>query len=134
MSNGQSSSKLGGVGLVAAVIVLAAWFVFVLYLAFHSGAPEQQWARLTGVFSSIEAVAFGAAGALFGTSIQKQQIQDSKERAEQAEQKATDHADAAAKGRALATAVKAHAVARTAITAARPVDDLAAMAERLFPD
>jgi len=52
------------------------------------------------VFSSVEAVAFAAAGLLFGSTVNRQ-------RAEQAEQKANENQKDAESGRALATALKA---------------------------
>jgi hypothetical protein len=61
---------------------------------------EVSWTRLAWLFASVEAIAFGAAGALFGATIQRQ-------RAEKAESAASQNADAAAKGRALAETLKA---------------------------
>jgi hypothetical protein len=58
------------------------------------------WTRLAWLFASVEAIAFGAAGALFGATIQRQ-------RAEKAEAAASQNADAAAKGHALAATLKA---------------------------
>jgi hypothetical protein len=66
------------------------------------GEDETEWARLAWVFASVEAIAFGAAGALFGSSIQR-------ERAEKAEEAASTNAQDAANGRALAEAIKAEA-------------------------
>jgi hypothetical protein len=63
-------------------------------------ANEVRWTRMAWLFSSVEAIAFGAAGALFGASIQRQ-------RAEKAEAAASRNADAAAKGEALAATLKA---------------------------
>jgi hypothetical protein len=62
------------------------------------GTEELRWSRLAWVFASVEAIAFGAAGALFGSSIQRA-------RAENAEAEARRNADEAANGRALASAV-----------------------------
>jgi hypothetical protein len=51
-------------------------------------------------------VAFGAAGALFGTHIQRQRVTEAQDRAAKAEGEAEANKDAAAKGKALAAAVK----------------------------
>jgi hypothetical protein len=65
-------------------------------------------------------VAFAAAGAIFGTTIQKQRVQDAREqaskaegRAQKAEKKAAAEAKDAANGHALATTIKARRKARS---------------------
>lgn len=151
MPENQPNNKLAGVALVAAIIVLAAWLVLLSWLAFHTGATELQWARLGSVLGSLEAVAFAAAGALFGTTIQKQRVEDANERAGKAEDRAlraektsTEHMQAAANGRALAAAMKARAGANAAVQgidrltateiSRKASDDSAVLAATLFPD
>jgi hypothetical protein len=90
--------------LVAAAGALVAFAGLVWFLISQRNADERTWTRLAWVFSSVEAIAFGAAGALFGSSIQRQ-------RAEQAEERATANDEHAANGRALAAALKAEDVA-----------------------
>jgi hypothetical protein len=58
-------------------------------------AEETTWTRLAWLFASVEAIAFGAAGALFGSTIQRQ-------RAEHAEQRADSNQESAASGQTLA--------------------------------
>jgi hypothetical protein len=94
------TARLSGAALVAALAVLIAFGVFVVFLVSEVDVSEVKWARLAWLFASVEAIAFGAAGALFGSSIQRQ-------RAEKAETDAKENATAAANGRALAEAVKA---------------------------
>jgi hypothetical protein len=151
MTEVKTEGKLTGVALIAALIVLAAWLGLLSWLAFHTGATDVQWARLGSVLGSLEAVAFAAAGALFGTTVQKQRVQEAKERAEKAENRAsqaektsTENVQAAANGRALAIAVKARSATRAASQGVERVsafeksggaeDDLVALATRLFPD
>ena len=151
MTETKTDSKLTGVALVAALIVLAAWLVLLSWLAFHTGATELQWARLGSVLGSLEAGAFADAGALFGTTVQRQRDEEAKERtgkaedrASRAEQTSTEHVQAAANGRALAAAVKARAGTRANIRgierasaaeeSGEATDDLAALAAKLFPD
>ena len=151
MNEIKTEGKLTGVALIAALIVLAAWLGLLSWLAFHTGATDVQWARLGSVLGSLEAVAFAAAGALFGTTVQKQRVQEAKERAEKAENRAsqaektsTENVQAAANGRALAIAVKARSAMRTAAQGVEQVstfeksnaeeDDLVALARKLFPD
>src|SRR6266508_7011272 len=94
------TARLSGAALVAALAVPIAFGVFVVFLVIEVDVSEVKWARLAWLFASVEAIAFGAAGALFGSSIQRQ-------RAEKAEADAKENATAAANSRALAEAVKA---------------------------
>jgi hypothetical protein len=64
----------------------------------ETGSSELRWTRAAWLFASVEAIAFGAAGALFGSSIQRA-------RAENAEAEARRNATDAANGRALASVV-----------------------------
>ena len=122
-----------GVALIAALVALATFAAFTAYMiAQADGENEVTWTRLAWLFSSVEAIAFGAAGALFGASVQR-------ERAENAEADARVNADAATRGRALAAAVKAEAP--EAATRGAPPDGDASVAARharlareLFPD
>lgn len=93
-------APLRGAALWAAIAVLIAFAVFVAYLIGQVDGNEVRWTRLAWLFASVEAIAFGAAGALFGASIQRQ-------RAEKAEATASKKTDEAAKGRALAAMLKA---------------------------
>jgi len=127
-----TGSKLTGLGAVVAAIVVMAWLVIVAVLLFRSSdvaVTDSVWSRMLVVLSSIEAVAFAAAGALFGTTIQQRRVQDAKDEAERtkkdakeavtkvqqdaaeetkrAKDEATRNADEASRGRALAAAVKA---------------------------
>jgi hypothetical protein len=87
---------------VVAILVLLVFAAFVVFLIGQVEEDDVTWTRLAWVFASVEAIAFGAAGALFGSSIQR-------ERAEKAEGVARENAQAAANGRALAEAIKADA-------------------------
>lgn len=99
---GERSAPVSGVVLAAAFAVLVAFGVFVAFLIAEVDVDETRWTRLAWIFASVEAIAFGAAGALFGSSIQRA-------RAERAESEAADNRQAAANGRALAELVKADA-------------------------
>ena len=79
-----------------------AFGVFVAIMISQTDAKETTWTRLAWLFASVEAIAFGAAGALFGSTIQRQ-------RAEQAEEAAATNAEDPAKGKALAATLKADA-------------------------
>jgi hypothetical protein len=94
--------QLSRAAVVVAAFVLLAFGAFVVFLIGQVGEDETEWTRLAWVFASVEAIAFGAAGALFGSSIQR-------ERAEKAEEAARVNMQDAANGRALAEAIKAEA-------------------------
>ena len=81
--------------MVVAILAIFVWLVFVVVMLSASGLDETQWARMTYVFASVEAIAFAAAGALFGVTVQR-------ERVKSAEEKAETNALDAANGRALA--------------------------------
>jgi hypothetical protein len=101
--SGDTRSRAASpVALVAAVAVLVGFGVFVCFLAAHADSDEIVWTRLAWLFSAVQAVVFAAAGLLFGANLQRR-------RAEHAEDQARGNADAAAKGRALAEAIKADA-------------------------
>jgi hypothetical protein len=94
-------SRLSTPTVVAAFLVLIAFGILVAYLIGQiDQSNEVRWTRLSWIFASVEAIAFGAAGALFGSTIQRQ-------RAENAESAASENASAAANGRALAITLKA---------------------------
>ncbi len=94
-------TKLSGWALFAAMIALLLWAAFVVFMIYGSGSyAEIQWTRLAFLFTSVEAVAFAAGGAMWGNSIQR-------ERAEKAEAAAKANQQDAANGRALAAAVAA---------------------------
>lgn len=95
-------AALSGLALAVASAVLIAFGIFVGVLVSEVDAEETRWTRLAWIFASVEAIAFGAAGALFGSSIQRT-------RAERAEGEAAENRQAAANGRALAELVKADA-------------------------
>jgi hypothetical protein len=97
----QPPTRLAGPALVAAIAALVAFGAFTAYMISQTDVgSEVTWSRLAWLFSSVEAIAFGAAGALFGARVQR-------ERAEKAENEARRHANDAARGRALAAVLKA---------------------------
>ena len=111
-------------------------------------AQEIVWSRLIFVLASIEAVAFGAAGAIFGTQIQRQRVAEARERADKAEQRAhkaeeeaASNKENAVKGETLALAIKADAESRGGggegtqrlSAGGDRGDNLVALANKLFP-
>jgi hypothetical protein len=135
---------LSGVALAVAVGVIVVWVGFLVWLLVDANATEVTWSRLLVVLGSVEAVAFAAAGALFGTSVQRQRVEDQRARADAAESRASANETAAVNGQKLAAAIKVTradgarpaAGIREQLSADAPPepDPLLQLANRLFPD
>jgi len=103
----STSPKLSGAALWVAVFALAVWVTFSIVLLFNVGKTETEWTRIAWVFGSIQSVAFAAAGALFGTAVQQQNVSSAKQEAVTAKKDADQQRETAIKGRALAAVVQA---------------------------
>ena len=101
-----SPAKLGGPALWTAVGALVIWVAFSIVLLFNISKNETEWTRIAWVFGSIQSVAFAAAGALFGTAVQQQNVSTAQQQAATAKQDADQQRDAATKGRALAAVMQ----------------------------
>jgi hypothetical protein len=132
----KPARRLAGPTLIAAFFALAAFAAFTAYMIVRAGDEgEVTWTRLAWLFSSVEAIAFGAAGALFGATVHR-------ERAEKAEADARRNAGDAARGHALAAALKADARPEDATRGLGETDGDGAsvgarharLARELFPD
>lgn len=87
--SGDSSppaQQLGALEKVVAVALLVALVAFIVALVFLRRDPS--WDRLVFLFSGFEAIVFAAAGALFGTRIQRGTVQLAQRRAEDAVEQA----------------------------------------------
>lgn len=113
-SDGGSSAspKLTGAALWTAIFAVAVWIGFSIFLIVRAGTSETEWTRIAWVFGSIQAVAFAAAGALFGTAVQQQNVTTAQQQAESAKKDADQQREAATKGRALAMTIQAEAAAQ----------------------
>lgn len=104
----QTNAALWG-----AVIVLLAFGGLVVWMLGQRSTNDIAWSRLTYVYGSVEAIVFAAAGALFGTQVQRQSVKASDNQRERAEGRA-DQAEAeqkrlaidATRGQALAASVR----------------------------
>ncbi len=108
-SESVSTSSLQGPALWVAISAVVAWLALSIYLLTRAGSAELEWTRTVWVFASVEAIAFAAAGALFGTAVQRSHVAQAEKRAQSAEQVADQNRDEANKGRALAAAMQADA-------------------------
>jgi len=91
----QKRTGITGVPMIVAVLAILIWLGFIIVMALASNSSNSEWTRLVYVFGSVEAIAFAAAGALFGVTVQR-------DRVEKAENVAEQNAQDAAGGRALA--------------------------------
>ena len=91
----EQRSGISGVPMYVAIAAVLVWVAFIVVMLASADAEENTWTRLTFIFASVEAIAFAAAGALFGVTVQR-------ERVEKAEEKAEKNESEAASGRALA--------------------------------
>jgi hypothetical protein len=98
---------MSGPALWVAIFALVVWVAFSIVLLFNIGKTETEWTRIAWVFGSIQSVAFAAAGALFGTAVQQQNVSSAQQEATTAKKDADQQRETAAKGRALAAVVQA---------------------------
>ncbi len=125
----QGSAPLTVVSAVVAVAVLVAWLVFVKYMVDHTSVADVTWGRLVTILGGVEAVAFAAAGALFGTTVQRGRVEDQKKRADSNEKAKID-------GKVLANTVKAFTTgAKTARASGdQLIGELDALADKVLQD
>jgi hypothetical protein len=103
----SSSMRLGGAALWVAIFAVVVWVAFSIVLLFNVSKSETEWTRIAWVFGSIQSVAFAAAGALFGTAVQQQNVSSAQQEAATAKKDADQQRETAIKGRALAAVVQA---------------------------
>ena len=134
-------------------LALAALGLFVwAYLdlrAYIDTADEVHWARRAMLYGAIEAIAFAAVGWVFGREVNRQRADNAETKAKEAEAKALEEAKQAsgarAKGHSLKVAIEEKRrsgalppaggeAATRALTANQDLNELARVAERLFPD
>ena len=135
VSGNGAASRRDAIAPFVAIATLVFFALVLLYLAWQIGLPQQQWDRLIFLLNGVEAIAFAAAGYLFGKEVNRQRAEKAEERAEEAEGDATN-------GRALATVVKAKAarasrpsgLESTGPQGAADIKELGAIAEQLFPN
>ncbi len=115
----QSSTKTSGLPLfasVAAALFLVIYFVFAGFQWADVGVAELTYARRADLLSGFEALAFAAAGAILGTTVQRQvtkkaeaEAGDARVEAQQEKARADAQQQDAEKGRALHNLAKAKA-------------------------
>jgi len=99
-----TTATLGIAATAAAIVVIVGFGILVAVMIAHADVSDTSWNRLAWLFGAVEAVAFTAAGALFGSTVQRR-------RAERAEEEADANREGAVRGRALAAAITADGAA-----------------------
>jgi hypothetical protein len=104
----RAPAALSMIATVIAIIVIGAYLLAIWVLwPRAANTPEIEWLRLVDLRGGLEALAFAAAGALFGTTVQRQATKQAEKNADQERQRANANERAAAGGTALAGAVRA---------------------------
>jgi uncharacterized membrane protein YccC len=151
---GEADGKQNVVVVVTAIAVLVAFAVVLGYMIRITGADERLWTRATYLFGSVEAIAFAAAGFLFGREVHREQAAKAEKRADAAEQTArqasSEAAQAQANGESLAELAQLKAASldqrrglenvageaaevASSRSAAADLREIAQMARQLFP-
>lgn len=122
--------------------VLVGFAVLVVYMFSLLASSETTWNRALYIFAGVEAIAFAAAGYLFGREVNRQRAESAERRASQAEQTAAKAAlravEAETKGQSLRAVIQARAIVQLEdsdprVRAAEEMNQLSRLAEELFP-
>lgn len=93
-----------------AIAALLAFAWFVIYMLGLTKVQEPEWTRTVYLFTGVEAIAFAAAGFLFGREVHRKQAKNAENRAFAAEKHAVDAqiraSEAETRGKAMAEAIK----------------------------
>jgi hypothetical protein len=142
----NESLKWSSPTVVLGGLVLGGFAALVIFMISQAEASSEGWTRLAYVYVSVEAIVFAAAGAIFGTRVQRAQTEEARSRAERAQTRAEENEAQAAGGRALAKAVKTargstvspdeESFGPPGVGGRAPdgLDQLAAIASELFPE
>jgi len=93
MAEDQQKHLPAAVSVFAGALIVAWLGVLVWLGGWHLKDDDLPWTRLTFLLNSLEAVVFAAAGALFGTQVQKVATDTEKNRADKAERVVTKAKD-----------------------------------------
>ncbi|ADD27261.1 hypothetical protein [Meiothermus ruber] len=113
-------------------VVLLGFAALVVYMLGLLTADETTWGRALYLFAGVEAIAFAAAGYLFGREVHRARAEQAEARAHHAEEQwqrwSRRALEAEAKGQSLSTTIALWAQQHPELAPA------AQMAQRLFPD
>lgn len=90
----ESRPKIVIYAAIAILVAFAALVGWMLYFANSNNVSNgATWDRQIYIFTSVEAIVFTAAGALFGVEVKRQQVSDAERRAEHASERASEALD-----------------------------------------
>ena len=106
-TEGGGATSLSTIATVIAIVVLVVYFI-AIFLVWQKApsAPDAEWLRLTDLRGGLEALAFAAAGALFGTTVQRQATKQAEKNADQERARADEKEKQAEGGLKLAGAIR----------------------------
>ena len=85
---GGSTISWGSPVLWIGILIIFGLGAFIVFLIHDASSTEPTWSRLVFIYGGIEALAFAAVGALFGTRVQRGQVLDARKQAEQSSERA----------------------------------------------
>jgi hypothetical protein len=107
----QGATTPGGalptIAYVLSAVLVLAYLVAIAFAWFNVGEEAEAWARHVELLTGLEALAFAAAGAVLGVTVQRPAVAAAESRAADAEATAKANEEAANTGVALAKAVEA---------------------------
>jgi hypothetical protein len=112
----QPTVLLGRFEKITAVVLIVLFVVFIAVMVVLRASA--QWDRLVYLFGGLEALVFGAAGALFGTGVQRGQTAQAQETAVRERDRADANETTARHGESLADVIRVKAGAAAALTGA----------------
>jgi hypothetical protein len=90
-----TGQKLGAIATTVAILLIVAYIVFLILQWNNVMAGDLEWSRRSDLLGGLEALAFAAAGAVLGTTVQRQVTKKAEEQAAEARKQADEQ-----KGRA----------------------------------
>ena len=153
-AKGLLSFTQGVVPLIIAVAVLYIFWSLVKTMMGMTKAPELEWNRAAYLFAGVEAIAYAAAGFLFGREVHRQRAEQAEQRAGSEQKRAASAektaTEANAKGKALKQVIEAkkssrhgheagmeglesYGVGGAAAARQTDIDELSRVANDLFP-
>jgi hypothetical protein len=97
----EKAAPLSAIAVVVAVVLIAAYLVGLVVQWGQIGAAELPYGRGLHLIGGLEALAFAAAGALFGNAVQRQVTDKAEKKAATEKKRADDNESAAGAGKAV---------------------------------
>lgn len=101
--------QLAPIAYLVGIVLIVFYFVALVLAWSDIGGSDSEWGRRLQLLGGLEALAFAAAGAILGTTVQRQTTQKEEQRANRAERRADENAVDAEKGRAVLNLCEAKA-------------------------